>query len=105
MEEFGAKPLFTISIAAKIIGLHPRTLMLYEKEKLITPYRTPTNRRLYSQNDLKTIHFIKYLTQEEGLNLKGVTAVFQALKIARENNLKLRRRLFPNYSPPKSLLA
>lgn len=79
--------------------------MLYEKGGLFTTHRTPTNRRLYSQNDLKTIHFIKYLTQQKNINLKGVALVFKAMEISRKNGWKLRRALFPDYISPKNLLS
>ena len=48
-------PLFTISVAAQLSKLHPRTLMLYEKAGLIKPFRTKTDRRRYSQGDLDKI--------------------------------------------------
>ena len=49
------RPLFSISIAASLTGLHSRTLMAYERNQLVAPHRTKGQRRLYSYNDLKTI--------------------------------------------------
>ena len=49
------KPLYTLSIAAEILEIHPRTLMMYEALKLVIPQRTSTNRRRYSQRDLLTL--------------------------------------------------
>ena len=69
------KPLYTISIASEILQTHPRTLMLYEDVGLIAPFRTSTNRRRYSQRDLRKLQVIQYLTREKGVNLAGVSYI------------------------------
>jgi len=66
------EPVYVISVAAKLVGLHEQTLRLYEKKGLVKPKRTKKNTRLYSLNDLKKLMLIKFLTQEKGLNLNGV---------------------------------
>jgi len=95
------EPILTISVAAKLLGLHPRTLMFYEKAELIAPHRTGTNRRLFSIQDLNHLQLIKYLTQKQGINLKGVKFLLEAIKIGEENNIKLQRRLFPSFKLKK----
>ena len=50
-----ARPVYVISVAARIVAVHPRTLRIYEDEGLIEPARTPTNIRLYSDHDLRLI--------------------------------------------------
>lgn len=89
--------ILTISVAAKLLDLHPRTLMLYEQAGLLTPHRTSTQRRLFSIEDLNRLQFIKHLTQKKGLNLQGVKITLEAIKIAEENDIKLKQQLFPNF--------
>jgi len=66
-----------ISVAASIVSVHPRTLRIYEEEGLICPARTPTNIRLYSQNDVRRVTWIRHLTQNLGVNLAGVRILFE----------------------------
>ena len=60
-----------------IVSVHPRTLRIYELEGLICPARTPTNIRLYSENDIRRVLWIRYLTQNLGVNLAGVRLLFE----------------------------
>jgi DNA-binding transcriptional MerR regulator len=55
--------------------LHPQTLRAYERDGLLTPYRTPGGTRRYSMRDVERLRLIRRLTQEEGLNLAGVRLV------------------------------
>ena len=71
------RPVYIISVAARIVAVHPRTLRIYEDEGLIEPARTPTNIRLYSDQDLRRILWIRHLTQERGVNLAGVRILFE----------------------------
>src|SRR5438045_1014705 len=66
------RPVYVISVAASIVSVHPRTLRIYEEEGLICPARTPTNIRLYSENDVRRVMWIRHLTQNLGVNLAGV---------------------------------
>lgn len=70
-------PLYVISVAAELAGMHPQTLRTYEREGLITPARTEGGTRRYSRRDVEKLKFIRHLTQEEGLNLAGVRVVLQ----------------------------
>jgi MerR family transcriptional regulator/heat shock protein HspR len=72
-----ARPCFVISVAAGLVQAHPRTLRIYEDEGLLAPARTPTNIRLYSENDIRRILWIRRLTQERGVNLAGVKLLFE----------------------------
>ncbi len=64
-------PVYAIGIAAQLLGVHPRTLRIYEEKGLIRPARR--NRiRLFSERDLQRVRLIQYLTREVGLNLAGV---------------------------------
>ena len=49
------RPVYVISVAASIVSVHPRTLRIYEEEGLVCPARTPTNIRLYSEQDVRRI--------------------------------------------------
>jgi MerR family transcriptional regulator/heat shock protein HspR len=66
-----------ISVAASIVSAHPRTLRIYEDEGLLCPARTPTNIRLYSENDIRRILWIRHLTRERGVNLAGIRILFE----------------------------
>jgi MerR family transcriptional regulator, heat shock protein HspR len=65
------RPVYTIGTAAEILGVHPRTLRLYEDGGLIRPARK-NNRRFYSANDLKWIACIRSMIHEQGLNQEGL---------------------------------
>jgi MerR family transcriptional regulator/heat shock protein HspR len=72
-----ARPVYVISVAASIVSAHPRTLRIYEDEGLLCPARTPTNIRLYSENDIRRILWIRHLTRERGVNLAGIRILFE----------------------------
>ncbi len=71
------RPVYVISVAASIVSAHPRTLRIYEDEGLLCPARTPTNIRLYSENDVRRIQWIRHLTRERGVNLAGIRILFE----------------------------
>jgi MerR family transcriptional regulator/heat shock protein HspR len=66
-----------ISVAAELTGVHPQTLRIYERKQLICPQRSGGNTRLYSESDIERLRFIQHLTQEEGINLAGVTRIIE----------------------------
>ena len=68
-------PVYVISVAAELAGLHPQTLRAYEREGLLRPARTEGGTRRYSERDVERLRFIRTLTQDEGLNLAGVKVV------------------------------
>ncbi|HVL54102.1 MAG TPA: MerR family transcriptional regulator [Vitreimonas sp.] len=72
-----SRPVYVISVAASIVSVHPRTLRIYEDEGLICPARTPSNIRLYSENDIRRVLWIRHLTQNLGVNLAGVRILFE----------------------------
>lgn len=90
-------PLFSITTAADLLGLHPRTLMLYEYEELLIPRRSATNRRVYSMKDLKEIKFIRYLLRMKKLNYAGVRIVLRMLDKADEKGVELRNSMFRDF--------
>lgn len=71
------RPVYVISVAAGIVSVHPRTLRIYEDEGLLCPARTPSNIRLYSENDIRRVLWIRHLTRERGVNLAGIKILFE----------------------------
>ncbi len=84
-----SEPLFVISVAARLVEMHPQTLRKYEREGLIAPSRTTGNLRLYSDRDIERLRQVKYLVEERGLNLAGVQLALDLTARLR----KLRSRL------------
>jgi MerR family transcriptional regulator/heat shock protein HspR len=76
-ETEGARPLYMISVAAELAGMHPQTLRVYERRELLSPQRSSGNTRLYSDIDIERLRFIQHLTQEEGINLSGVVRIIE----------------------------
>jgi MerR family transcriptional regulator/heat shock protein HspR len=83
------RPMYMISVAAELVGMHPQTLRIYEQKGLVRPRRTPGNTRLYSERDLERLRLIQGLTTELGLNLAGVEAVLAL----RDEVERLQRRI------------
>jgi len=78
------EPLFVISVAARLVKMHPQTLRKYEREGLIAPSRTQGNLRLYSDRDIERLRQVKYLVEDRGLNLAGVQMVLDITRRLRE---------------------
>lgn len=68
------RPLYMISVAAELAGVHPQTLRIYEQKGLVSPQRTSGNTRMYSQADIDRLQLINELTSE-GINLAGVIRI------------------------------
>jgi MerR family transcriptional regulator/heat shock protein HspR len=85
------EPLFVISVAARLVEMHPQTLRKYEREGLIAPSRTTGNLRLYSDRDIERLRQVKYLVEERGLNLAGVQLALDLTAQIRD----LRSRVVP----------
>ncbi len=71
------RPLYMISIAAELAGMHPQTLRIYERRELVKPQRSGGNTRLYSDADIERLRLIQALTQQEGVNLAGVERILE----------------------------
>lgn len=77
------RPVYMISVAAELAGVHPQTLRIYERKALVQPTRSPGGTRLYSEADIERLRLIQQLTQEEGVNLAGVMRIIE-LQIEKE---------------------
>ena len=64
--------LYFISMAARLLDMHPQTLRKYERLGLVHPGRTIGSMRVYSRNELERLRLIKHLVEEAGVNLAGV---------------------------------
>lgn len=71
-----SRPLYMISVAAELSGMHPQTLRIYERKELIKPKRSAGNTRMYSDEDIEQLRLIQDLTAE-GINLAGVIRILE----------------------------
>ena len=68
-------PVYVISVAASLSGMHPQTLRGYERVGLVTPRRSSGGGRRYSMRDILALREIQRLSQEEGINLNGIKRI------------------------------
>jgi len=71
------EPIYVISIAAKMVGMHQQTLRYYERAGLVEPSRTPGNIRMYSNRDVQKIRQAQRLIGELRVNLAGVDIILR----------------------------
>ncbi len=83
------EPCYVISVAAKLVSLHPQTLRYYDRIGLIKPSRTSGRTRLYSQRDIENLRRIARLTDDLGINLAGVEVVINMTRRIEELQLEL----------------
>ncbi|UCG77606.1 MAG: MerR family transcriptional regulator [Nitrospirota bacterium] len=74
-----SEPLYVISVVSRMLGVHPQTLRLYEREGLVCPKRR-NRQRQYSENDIEKIDLILQLTREMGVNKAGVEIILRMKK-------------------------
>jgi MerR family transcriptional regulator/heat shock protein HspR len=85
------RPIYMISVAAELVGMHPQTLRMYEAKGLVRPQRTPGGTRLYSEADVERLRIIQRLTGELGLNLAGVELVLRLEDELRKAHAQIER--------------
>lgn len=68
-------PIFVISVAAELAGMHPQTLRQYDRLGLVTPGRARGRGRRYSLRDVATLREVQRLSQDEGINLAGIKRI------------------------------
>jgi MerR family transcriptional regulator/heat shock protein HspR len=68
-------PVFVISVAAQLAGMHPQTLRTYDRMGLVSPRRTAKRGRRYSARDIAKLRLIQRLSQDEGINLEGIRRI------------------------------
>jgi MerR family transcriptional regulator, heat shock protein HspR len=79
-----SKPRYVISIAARIVGIEAHTLRYYERLGLVQPERSSGNIRLYSEEDVDRLRYIKTLMSDCGVNLAGVEVVLRLMQQMKE---------------------
>ena len=82
------KPLYMISVAAELTGMHPQTLRVYESKGLVNPKRSGGNTRLYSRSDIERLELINQLT-DEGINLAGVVRILDMKERAEKREAEI----------------
>ncbi|MDT7572661.1 MAG: MerR family transcriptional regulator, heat shock protein HspR [Actinomycetota bacterium] len=70
-------PVFVISVAATLAGMHPQTLRQYDRLGLVTPTRSGGGGRRYSARDVALLREVQRLSQEEGVNLAGIKRIIE----------------------------
>jgi MerR family transcriptional regulator/heat shock protein HspR len=75
------RDLYLISMAARMLGMHPQTLRKYERLGLVQPSRTIGSMRLYSRDELKRLKLIKRLVDDGGINLAGVQRLLSIAEV------------------------
>jgi MerR family transcriptional regulator, heat shock protein HspR len=83
------EPVYLISVAARMCGLHPQTLRMYERLGLIQPHRVGNSKRLYSEADIARLRRIQRLTQQMGVNLAGVEIILRLLDRIEQMNREM----------------
>ena len=83
-------PIYTISVVAKIVGVHEQTLRIYERRGLLTPARQSGHSRMYSQVDLELLEDILYLIRDLGVNLNGARMILHMAESSEQIRVQIR---------------
>jgi len=92
-----SEPLYVISVASRLLRLHPQTLRKYEREGFVAPSRTTGNLRLYSTEDIERLRQVKHLVEEQGINLAGVQLALGLTEQIRDLQERLRNHRREDY--------
>ncbi len=82
-------PVYVISVAAQLSGLHPQTLRAYDRVGLVSPGRTAGRGRRYSLRDILILREVQRLSQEEGINLNGIKRILELELAERRGRLMM----------------
>jgi len=83
------EPIYVISIAARLVGMHQQSLRYYERAGLVTPRRTAGGIRMYSNADIQKIRQAQRLIDQLGVNLAGVDIIMRMSEQIRELQVEL----------------
>lgn len=97
------KPLFPLSVASKITNIPAKMLNYFERQGLISPAKTPGNRRLYSKENLIRVFTIKYLKEKMGLNSAGIKLMLEVMDYAKQKGIDLKARFFKDLNEEEQL--
>ena len=76
-----AQDLYLISVAARMLGMHPQTLRKYERLGLVQPPRTLGSMRVYTRQEIERLKVIKHLVDDAGVNLAGVQRLLSIAEV------------------------
>jgi len=76
-----AQDLYLISVAARMLGMHPQTLRKYERLGLVQPPRTLGSMRVYTRQEIERLRLIKHLVDDVGVNLAGVQRLLSVAEV------------------------
>lgn len=93
-----SEPLYVISVASRLLKLHPQTLRKYERVGFVAPSRTTGNLRLYSSEDIDRLRQIKRLVDDRGVNLAGVEMALDVTSQVRSLQEELRSKNRHDYN-------
>ena len=82
-------PVYVISVAAQLSGLHPQTLRAYDRLGLVSPGRAAGRGRRYSLRDILILREVQRLSQEEGINLNGIKRILELELAERQSRMLL----------------
>ena len=82
-------PIFVISVAAELAGLHAQTLRSYDRLGLVRPGRSAGGGRRYSPRDIALLREVQRLSQEEGVNLAGIKRIIELEQVVDELRLRM----------------
>ncbi|QJY45928.1 heat shock protein transcriptional repressor HspR [Pseudonocardia broussonetiae] len=83
------QPVFVISVAAELAGLHAQTLRSYDRLGLVSPGRSAGGGRRYSARDIALLREVQRLSQEEGVNLAGIKRIIELEQLVDELRTRL----------------
>jgi MerR family transcriptional regulator, heat shock protein HspR len=86
------EPTFVISVAARLVEMHPQTLRYYERAGLLKPTRSIGKIRLYSQREIERLRKIARLTNELGVNLAGVEIIIDLTERMEKLQVEMQKR-------------
>lgn len=89
MVDWEFRPRYVISVAARIIGIEAHTLRYYERLGLVHPERSSGNIRLYSEEDMERLRYVKALMSDCGVNLAGVEVALRLMQRVKEMQQQL----------------
>jgi MerR family transcriptional regulator/heat shock protein HspR len=96
-------PVYVISVAAQLSGLHPQTLRAYDRRGLVSPGRAAGRGRRYSLRDILILREVQRLSQEEGINLNGIKRILE-LELAERRSRMLVAEMHAEVSQLRSEL-
>lgn len=97
------RELYLISVAARMLDMHPQTLRKYERLGLVRPSRTLGSMRVYSREELERLRLIKRLVDEMGVNLAGVQRLLNVAEIVERIRPLVRDEALPRHEVRRRL--